>query len=1183
MRSNLLRGPAKKKTVKFQDVSDSDAEDSEPEIPPAGRRRTATKGSGAGKAGLGANPVRKPATTSTRGRKPSATKKSATQPLSPKKAKQVAKSLSAYASSDGEDDELNMMKDDTKDSVKLVVHSPAKHSLENTGLSSPVRRINFTPKKASSFVDENGEPKLPTPKHGSERIGLSSPVRKINFTPNRSHQPITDNGHLALPPGNSIEFSDSMFMSSPARRPPPSSPFQFSMRESSNRGESLFRDSVNPASAPDFTPGRTSPLKMSPKKGLLGASFSHSPINASTSVALARTPLFQSPAKRIGSPFKSSLFSTHIPDSQSNAMDNEGTPSKSLEIEQTNTPRSSPMERQLDLTDFENDTEMVEDVARDIFEIELSSDRKVETFSPTCENNSAGEGAQASNDNESIDHLPAEFDNEAEGASDVEEYEKKSLQSENEEPETICFDAMEEANMPTADYNGVELNGAAHEQPQFEYEEADTSCFDTMEEENMATEDFDHQELQSNFESNEDDAATQEQPQFEYDEADTICFDAMEDAQMAANDLHDQEASDFEESEYSKDEDQFEYQELETVCFDAMEDAYLANDDLQHQEEAQRTDSVMEDANHPEEGSAAVESETEEDEPPRFDIRSQPEASIAEPVETTEMQEFDAEAQPTEFDSPSRPSLEFTTTEEALGFSLENEAERQAEVIHRSESMEQATSDESEAENTESASPHDFNHVEIIPSPLQKKQAILSPLPSPTVAAPSPSILDRPDNTENDQGSTLDAKNANNVNIDSPLHEENSSTPRTLFESSASIPPSLFNTPSVLGQHRSPTDTTLGFTPLAQKFSRWEQNTPSQARSLRPRRRGVFSLVGPLERTTTESTTNSGGVSYPDLSKSPLLSTTSLFAEPPLQPEGDDSCMSPEHEKTPRTSSIYDEHQVIGSRGRSTEIFEDPDSGLDELEQTFATEVPEVQNLESHLIDDKENCGPALPPSTPMKAQVQPDELRTVHTVSKVPLKAEGEVSPIKLPRKRGLSLLSTSPTRSSPRVRKPTLMALNDSVPDLSPSRRSPRVSRSPTPKRRSVTARRSSGKAPVMAAPSATVATASPSKKPRRSSSTEQQALQGAVVHVDVHTTEGEDASGIFVELLQQMGARCVRSWSWNPRSSLSPDDNAEPSDFRVGITHVVYKDGGLRTLEKVKKAAGLVKCVGVGWVLE
>lgn len=118
-------------------------------------------------------------------------------------------------------------------------------------------------------------------------------------------------------------------------------------------------------------------------------------------------------------------------------------------------------------------------------------------------------------------------------------------------------------------------------------------------------------------------------------------------------------------------------------------------------------------------------------------------------------------------------------------------------------------------------------------------------------------------------------------------------------------------------------------------------------------------------------------------------------------------------------------------------------------------------------------------------------------------------------------------------------------------------------------------------MAPPKSPSVAPSPSKTPRSS----KQALRGAVVHVDVHTTEGEDASGIFVELLQQMGARCVKTWTWNPRSSSSPVDGQDPKDTngKVGITHVVYKDGGLRTLEKVKHAAGLVKCVGVGWVLE
>jgi len=91
----------------------------------------------------------------------------------------------------------------------------------------------------------------------------------------------------------------------------------------------------------------------------------------------------------------------------------------------------------------------------------------------------------------------------------------------------------------------------------------------------------------------------------------------------------------------------------------------------------------------------------------------------------------------------------------------------------------------------------------------------------------------------------------------------------------------------------------------------------------------------------------------------------------------------------------------------------------------------------------------------------------------------------------------------------------------------------------------------------------------------------LRGAVVHVDVHTSEGADASGIFIELLTQMGARCVKNWTWNPRGSPAGEDGASSS--KIGITHVVFKDGGKRTLEKVRERSGVVQCVGVSWVLE
>lgn len=106
-----------------------------------------------------------------------------------------------------------------------------------------------------------------------------------------------------------------------------------------------------------------------------------------------------------------------------------------------------------------------------------------------------------------------------------------------------------------------------------------------------------------------------------------------------------------------------------------------------------------------------------------------------------------------------------------------------------------------------------------------------------------------------------------------------------------------------------------------------------------------------------------------------------------------------------------------------------------------------------------------------------------------------------------------------------------------------------------------------------SATVISYTPTKEDSTKS-----LLRGAVVFVDVHTSEGADASGIFVDLLQQMGAKCVKTWTWNPSASSGPDGSN-----RVGITHVVFKDGGKRTMERVRQAKGLVQCVGVSWVLD
>ncbi|KAF2085150.1 hypothetical protein K490DRAFT_68036 [Saccharata proteae CBS 121410] len=77
----------------------------------------------------------------------------------------------------------------------------------------------------------------------------------------------------------------------------------------------------------------------------------------------------------------------------------------------------------------------------------------------------------------------------------------------------------------------------------------------------------------------------------------------------------------------------------------------------------------------------------------------------------------------------------------------------------------------------------------------------------------------------------------------------------------------------------------------------------------------------------------------------------------------------------------------------------------------------------------------------------------------------------------------------------------------------------------------------------------------------------LFGTSVFVDVRGKDGGDASDIFIELLEEMGAQIVQNWSNN----------------NMPISHVLFKDGELRTLEKVVASNGSVKCVNIGWALD
>ncbi|KAI9640987.1 hypothetical protein NHQ30_010414 [Ciborinia camelliae] len=188
---------------------------------------------------------------------------------------------------------------------------------------------------------------------------------------------------------------------------------------------------------------------------------------------------------------------------------------------------------------------------------------------------------------------------------------------------------------------------------------------------------------------------------------------------------------------------------------------------------------------------------------------------------------------------------------------------------------------------------------------------------------------------------------------------------------------------------------------------------------------------------------------------------------------------------------------------------------------------------------------------------------RTFHTVAKVPLKDAHETPMRPAPAKRGASISKL------PFARPSSFLSRNNTAISYSPSHNTPKSQQT---QRSTEGAISQDFSTPTESETVMWSTVATPARTPRPDRNTA--LLKGAVVFVDVHTTEGADASGLFTELLTQMGAKCVKSWPWNPNS----DDES-----KIGITHIVFKDGGKRTLEKARQTGGVVSCVGVGWVLD
>jgi len=373
-------------------------------------------------------------------------------------------------------------------------------------------------------------------------------------------------------------------------------------------------------------------------------------------------------------------------------------------------------------------------------------------------------------------------------------------------------------------------------------------------------------------------------------------------------------------------------------------------------------------------------------------------------------------------------------------------------------------------------------------------------------------------------------------------------------------------------------------TVLAQKFSGWKGASPDKKE--KSVQRSVFS---PVKLSNTYSPRTPAAVhnkTTPKTIRAPMTVMADKFRVAQAMPGSGFDVHSPEKQ------SYFDEAMAIMEDADVMDIDSGPTrDSLFGVSQTsvesreYGDENVSPGDEDDLMLDISEvqaNTAPA-PSCSPLKSVITPARLhdkqppRVVHTITKVPLKPSADYgkSPSARPAKRSHSLNGpVSPQSAKDNRALREIPFRFDSSPMVSRIKSNVPIIKAPETPEQTHTRR----------TPSLAAAVPTPIRTPR--SDLNGRLLAGAIVYVDVHTTEGADASGIFVELLNAMGAKCVKQWSWNPDASVAADVNAmEAADEnrRVGITHVVFKDGGKRTMEKVRAAGGLVSCVGVAWVLE
>ncbi|KAM0430556.1 hypothetical protein ACHAPT_005906 [Fusarium lateritium] len=343
-----------------------------------------------------------------------------------------------------------------------------------------------------------------------------------------------------------------------------------------------------------------------------------------------------------------------------------------------------------------------------------------------------------------------------------------------------------------------------------------------------------------------------------------------------------------------------------------------------------------------------------------------------------------------------------------------------------------------------------------------------------------------------------------------------------------------------------------GFTSLVDRLGSWSASTPIKMVPLAPvKATSSNEPVALTERTATPRSESSPAVNH-------------FFEDEMTVREGMDNIQQNNLDEVeePEFDAIMVTEEDVALALEANEMSL---MGPEELAEVVNTDAFDDTLSEASQEYGDENELPVDPAMTPSRAApvtpVRP-VMKTFHTTTKVPLKPADLSTPTPL-KKRSFTASRVAPKRPSG--------STSNAIPySQSRNRKSLPATFVQSPSAPSTPAPVTPSKSDLWSS------MGTPARTPRRD--VDPALLRGAVVFVDVYTSEGADASSIFVELLTQMGAKCVKTWSWNPSGAAS-----DVTSSKVGITHVVFKDGSKRTLEKVRESNGIVQCVGVGWVLD